>query len=644
MPRLSGAGRPACSVMFVFVCLLGAGSGASAEPAKLGECGDPATPISTIQGTDAASKLAETEMLVVEAVVVGDFQQTSLNGFYLEQEDGQQDSNPNTSEGLFVFQGGTTTDVKVGQVVRVRGTVFEFENLTEITAPIQVKVCPRQARITPKVLKLPIQDPAILESYENMLVTIEQPLTVTGNYDLARYGTLDLSIGGRLFQPTQLAQKGEAAIALQHANDARKILLDDGDGRQSPAPVPFKSAENTRRLGDTLPSLTGIFDQHFETYRIQPIDALKFEAANPRPPTPANTGHLRVGSANVLNYFTTLDDRRLRCGPKGDQTCRGANNEAELQRQRAKLVHALVKLDADVLGLMEIENSASEAVADLVSGLNSELGEGTYAFVDTGTIGEDAIKLALLYKPGKVEATGKHALLDTSIDKRFLDTKNRPVLAQTFEDKATNARFTIALNHWKSKGSECDDVADKDLKDGQGNCNKTRTDAAHALLDWLQRDPTQSGDPDFLVIGDFNAYAKEDPILALEAGGYTSLIAKLLGDHAYSFQFESQSGYLDHAFASPSLVSQVASIAEWHIDADEPAGVDYNTEVRTDDLFKSDEPFRMSDHDPLLVVLNLTPVPFPAKKLALWSIPGILVALSALRFLQLRRAKAARKG
>jgi predicted extracellular nuclease len=640
MPRLRGH-RRTFAVSLVVLSTLGIAR-AQAEPAQLGECGDPATLISTIQGTENASKSAERDPVVIEGVVVGDFQASSFNGFYVEEEDAQQDANPNTSEGIFIYQGSSTVPVAAGDVVRVLGTVFEFEELTELTGPIQVKVCPQKAQVTPKVLKLPISDPAILESYEGMLVTIDQPLTVTGNYELARYGTLDLSIGGRLIQPTQLAPKGDAANALQHANDARKITLDDGDGRQAPKPVPFKSDANTRRVGDRLASLTGIFDQHFGTYRIQPLSELKFEVGNPRPSAPESSGHLRVASVNVLNYFTTLDDRRPHCGPKGDQDCRGANNDNEFQRQRAKLLTALVQLDADVLGLIEIENAVSAPVADIVAGLNGALGEGTYAFVDTGTIGADAIKIALLYKPGKVELAGKFALLDTSVDKRFLDTKNRPVLGQTFEEKASHARFTVALNHWKSKGSDCDDVGDKDLKDGQGNCNRTRTDAARALVDWLKRDPTKSEDPDFLIVGDLNSYAKEDPILALEAGGFKSLIAAMLGQDAYSFQFDGQSGYLDHALASPSLAPQVASVSEWHINADEPTAVDYNLEVRTDDLYKADEPFRMSDHDPLLVVLNLTPVPVGAKQLALWvGLPGLVIALLVLRFLQLRRARAA---
>ena len=135
------------------------------------------------------------------------------------------------------------------------------------------------------------------------------------------------------------------------------------------------------------------------------------------------------------------------------------------------------------------------------------------------------------------------------------------MLAQTFEENATGSRFTVAVNHLKSKGSACDDVGDPDAGDGQGNCNGTRTLAAQALVDWLATDPTGSGDPDFLIIGDLNSYAMEDPISAIKAGpddaagtsdDYTNLVKQFLGTYAYSYVFDGQDGYLDHALSSPT--------------------------------------------------------------------------------------------
>jgi hypothetical protein len=235
-----------------------------------------------------------------------------------------------------------------------------------------------------------------------------------------------------------------------------------------------------------------------------------------------------------------------------------------------------------------------------------------YAYIATGAIGSDAIRDGLIYQPASVTPVGPFAILDTSVDPRFNDDKNRPVLAQTFQENGTDDDdlVTVAVNHFKSKGSPCDDVGDPDIGDGQGNCNLTRTAAAEALADWLLTDPTGSGDPDFLITGDLNAYAMEDPITTLEAAGYTDLMEVFLGTGfnagAYSFNFFSQSGYLDHGLVNDTLLAQVTGAAFWHINADEPRALDYN-DFNQPDLFNPD-PYRSSDHDPVLVgICETTP-------------------------------------
>jgi predicted extracellular nuclease len=316
-------------------------------------------------------------------------------------------------------------------------------------------------------------------------------------------------------------------------------------------------------------------------------------------------GGLQVASFNVLNYFDTLDLGPDICGPDEDQECRGADSEFELERQRAKIVAALAGLDADIVGLIEIENDDGEAAADILAALNAVVGAGTYAALETGTIGTDAIKVAMIYKPAVVTPIGDEAILDSTVDPRFDDTRSRPALAQTFQT-GDGGRFTLVVNHLKSKGSEC--AGDPDIGDGQGNCNVTRTLAAEALVDWLASDPTSSGDRDVLVIGDLNAYAYEDPIDVFIEAGYQDLARAFEGDSAYSYVFQGQSGYLDHALASPTLAAQVTGATDWHINADEPPVLDYNVEFKSPghlDTLYAPTPYRSSDHDPVLVGLDL---------------------------------------
>jgi hypothetical protein len=201
---------------------------------------------------------------------------------------------------------------------------------------------------------------------------------------------------------------------------------------------------------------------------------------------------------------------------------------------------------------------------------------------------------------------GDFAILDSSDDPRFDDTRSRPMLTQTFDVVDTGARFTVSVNHLKSKGSPC--AGDPDTGDGQGNCNLTRKAAAEAIVDYLAADPTQSGDPDQLVIGDLNAYDHEDPIDVLVAGGYADQIKRFHGELAYSFVFDGQNGYLDHALANPSLAPQVTGADDSHINADEPDVLDYDTSFKPpaqEALYEPNQ-FRSADHDPVLVGLALS--------------------------------------
>jgi len=136
----------------------------------------------------------------------------------------------------------------------------------------------------------------------------------------------------------------------------------------------------------------------------------------------------------------------------------------------------------------------------------------------------------------------------------------------------------------------------------------TRTESAQELARWLATDPTEVDDSDVLIMGDLNSYAQEDPVTALKDAGYTDLVRRFEGRDAYSYLFDGQWGYLDHALASKTLARQVTGTTTWHINADEPTALDYNDDFKSagqiESLFAPD-PYRSSDHDPVLVGLNL---------------------------------------
>ncbi|MCP4404373.1 MAG: ExeM/NucH family extracellular endonuclease [bacterium] len=573
-------------------------------------CGNPATLIHDIQGSGTSSpKVNETH--TIEGIVVGDFQTGSnLRGFFIQEEDSDVDGDAMTSECIFVYDGSApAVDVAVGDVVRLTGEVAEYGGLTELSNVSNVEICPVGGVASAVTVTMPVVSVDDWEWYEGMLINIPQTLYATGNYSWGRYGEVDLSVSDRLYNPTNVATPGAPADAVNDLNDRSRIQLEDGRTASNPDPVPYLGAGNTLRAGDTLPSLTGVLHYAYGFYEVHPTGAVNFTRANARSAAPTDVGGtLKVASFNVLNYFSTFDNSGPICGPSANMGCRGADNAAEFTRQRDKIISAITAMNADIIGLMEIENHATDAaLQDLVNGLNDATAPGTYSYLATGPVGTDAIKVAYIYTPATVTPIGPYAVLDSSVDPTFIDTKNRSALAQTFKENASGETFTAVVNHLKSKGSDCDSLGDPDVGDQQGNCNLTRTSAAIAIANWLATDPTGSGDDDFLIIGDLNAYAMEDPIVALESAGYTNLIKSLLGAHAYSYVYFGEAGYLDHALANAPLTAQVTGVAEWHINGDEPSALNYN-DYNQAILYQPDA-YAASDHDPVIVGLQLTHLP-----------------------------------
>ncbi|MEW6993748.1 ExeM/NucH family extracellular endonuclease [Colwelliaceae bacterium MEBiC 14330] len=578
------------------------------EDPVIGMCGDTADKINVIQGSGGASMfIGETKIIegTVTSVV------PSLKGYFVQEEAIDSDADLSTSEAIFVYVDDSNNFPIVGNKVRVEGNVKENYERTQLTAASDFIDCGVGQVIEQTLVSLPVTNNAYWETIEGMSVSFSDTLKVTDTYNLARYGQLTLS-NGRLIIPTNIFNAGsEQAIALADKNSRNQITLDDMNNAQNPDNIPFPaqglSYQNTVRLGDSISGLSGVIDYSFNTYRILPTQTPQFTATNPRTLEPSynGAGSLKVASFNVLNYFNGDGNGQ------GFPTARGADSAEELTRQRNKIVSALVEINADIVGLMELENdgySANSAITELVSLLNSQLGNSTYDYVkiNQASLGDDAIAVGFIYKPAKVALKGNAV---TTTQSPF-DFGNRQPLVQTFEEIASNEEFTIAVNHFKSKGS-CGSATgnNQDQGDGQGCWNELRTQASNTLTAWLNTKPTGTNDNDILIIGDLNAYGKEDPINAITSANYHNLVAKYQGTSAYSYSFGGEIGYLDHALASNDLASQVVDTTIWHINADEPRIFDYNTEFKTPEQLSSyygDDSYRASDHDPVIVLLNLT--------------------------------------
>ncbi len=592
--------------------------------------------IHDIQGSSTTFNPAFGGTQTIEGIVVATFPgSTKLNGFYVQEEDADTDANPATSEAIFVFDAGGLFAGTVGTKVQVTGTVSEFtttaaniagsgnSSLTELTASSVVNLGAAPLPAITNVV-LPVTNIADLERYEGMLVNVSSasgPLTVTETFKIGRYGQVGLSGGARLDQYTQVNAPSVTGYANFLANIQNNyIILDDGSSTQNPDPEIFArggnplSASNTLRGGDQVASISGVLDQRYEGYRVQTIATVNFIATNPRLAAPPVVGGtVKAGFLNVLNFFTNLDLNTTISIPNGVSfEPRGANTATEFTRQRDKIISAITGLNADVTGISEMENDGNTSIQNLVDGLNAAAGAGTYAFINDqalvndpnpaiNAVGTDAIKVGIIYKPAVVTPVGAaSSYLEPSPTSPVF---SRPPIAQTFTT-ASGSKFSIIVNHFKSKGSANSRPGDTDQGDGQALSNATRVAQAQAMLSFINTVKTTSGDSDVLVVGDLNAYALEDPITTLTNGGLTNL----LPNTSYSYQFNGQWGALDHALASATMKNQVVGVAKWHINSDEPVVLDYNTEFKTAGQvtgFYNGDAFRSTDHDPVLIGLQL---------------------------------------
>jgi len=622
--------------------------------------------ISQIQGNGATFDPAFGGTQTIEGVVVGYFPgSTGLNGFYVQEEDTDSDGSPLTSEGIFVLdESNVFSSGSVGNKVSLTGNVEEQFNQTIIRLSGAPTVSDANAldEVTPTTVDLSVtpnennaNNVNNLERYEGMLVTLGQTLTVTETLNLDRFGEVVISANGIQRQPTDIIdptdipnegtennENNVAAVNAQQAiNNRNRILLDDGnDDSNFSTTVPYVNRApgqpQTLRIGSTINTLTGVLGFAFSQYRVQRNPYNGADRLNttyplvinyaPRPAVPVVSGDVQVASFNVLNYFNGNGSNQEGAAG-GFPTSRGANSLVEFNRQRTKIIKAITQLDADVVGLIELENDGdglTSAIADLVNGLNQEtMIPGKYVYIAgpnsgaVGSPGSDEIKVAFIYQPALVTPVGAGVYYQATDS--FGNVYERSPLAQTFRVNATSGVLTAIVNHFKSKGSAAGRPGDADQGDGQGPSNATRKVQAQTLFNLINQVQSSSSDQDVVVLGDINAYTEEDPIDVFRAGGLT--LVNTSGKQ--SFVFQGQAGSLDHVLVTSSLLPQVAGQDKWNINAYEPTALDYNDDVNTGGESPSDinrdtslyqpDPFRSSDHDPVIIGFNLgvTPVPTP---------------------------------
>lgn len=622
----------------------------------------PAEPGSTvtipeIQGTGAESPL-KGQNVTTQGVVTAVWQgEKSLNGFTIQTPGTGQTAPAEASEAVFVYTGGTGFYPEIGESVEVTGTVDEYFGQTQIALSNGSVLSDALPAVTPLAIDALPEGDEEREKLESMLLK-PGVHTVTDNYGLNRYGELGLAPGTEaLRQPTDIVSPGtQEQKDMEAANAAKYVILDDGstrdfsrDGASTKLPYIMQNGSEVKTIRTTnqveFADSGVILGYGHNQWRFQPTAMITGDSAaadlpitwDPaRPEAPQVDGDYTVAAFNVLNFFINLGEDngakaykdRFGNGVGSDSgTFRGAWSESAFNDQKGKILTALEGLDADVIGLSEIENAANtvggsydDAVKYLVGELNSRAGSEKWDYVKApanASADTDVIRTAIIYKKDRVKPVGEATLLE---DARFKGTARTPLAAefQPVSDRCAVEgpdSFVVVTNHFKSKGSVAN--GDADTGDGQGNNPNVRNAHAQAVLDGLAKQPQWQKKATF-VMGDLNAYSKEDAISVFRNAGYTIPVEELNAQEDWqnvaSYQFSGRLGSLDHILANEHVDAQAAQT--WNINSDEPIAMEYSRRNYTGgDVFEADNPYRSSDHDPVKVGFNLATVKRSADEL-----------------------------
>ncbi|GAB3179804.1 hypothetical protein GCM10027060_08230 [Nesterenkonia halophila] len=618
---------------------------------------------------DASENELLEQPVTVSGVVTAAYPTGGFDGFVVQTPGtgGDVDLDEHTaSDAVFVYSPWQVGEVSVGDHVELTADVTTYSGQVQLSLYAGSDQTPEHAlaqldepaeAIKPAVVEFP-ETEAARQSLAGMLIDPQGSYTVTDNYTLNQYGELGVVAGSEpLSTPTDVVAPGEQSQALAAENAERLFYLDDGSSTnlsRSPGwdqELPYITSEDPVRIGAEVQwEQPVIVDHRYDEWRLQPTGHLTGETAEQVQPASiedtrageqqpaAPEGDVRLASFNVLNYFVHLGEDEQGCDYYSDRdgeptttdwcTARGAYSQESFERQQTKIVSAINALDADVVALQEIENSAhftedadrDLAIQNLVDALNADAGSAEWAAVaspeETPAVGdEDVIRNGFIHRVDAVEPVGDSRILfDEGIDDIMTDelsaldiesifSNAREPLAQQFQpvDGDEDDRFFAIVNHLKSKGSAPDDGPNAETGDGQGAWNAARQEQAGALDAFADALAADTGTERVFLMGDFNSYTQEDPMQVLADGGFSNLAADV-GD---SYAYDGQVGSLDHVLGTEAAAASVVQTDIWNINSVEPIAAEYSRyNGSATDLYAPDQ-WRASDHDPVIVDIAL---------------------------------------
>lgn len=560
--------------------------------------------ICAIQGSGYSSPYWGRTVLTA-GVVTLDLDDGWQKGFYLQDEG--CDSNPSTSDGIYIFLDEKIDLVDPGDLVQVLGEASEYYGLTEILVnPVNVTILSSGNPLpAPVDLNPPFdndQARAYFEARESMVAGLEQALVVgpTDADDRTWLVRSDLGV--------------ERVFYGDPAGTGVIICADDGG--------PFEISPEVA-VGDQVNGLHGVLDYRYATYCLQldsqPTIIPSHSVFMPRREALAYTNgtySFFAATFNLENLFDTLDD------PFTDDSVLSATEYQRRLHKRALAIHDELAEPA-LLAVQEAENL--DVLLDLAA--RGEI-QADYGVIIGEGPDRRGMDVALLYRIDRAQILGywteqgcttlidglgpdgnldvdfPHNEVTCDSDGDHIPDGNRlfsrpPLVVRLFVCRYTcpdgpsryeplidMVELYVIINHWKSKVQDSTTVQ---------YTLPRRIQQAQYVIGLVDRILESDPAANLLVTGDLNDHPNSTPLSLIKSKGFTDLLSFREEQTRYTYVYRGISQVLDYVLLRPQPGLIPVSANAGHFNADYPYMLvgDENTSHRS------------SDHDPVAALFGV---------------------------------------
>ena len=535
------------------------------------------TTICLVQGDGFESPMKD-DLVSIEGQVVADFTDTVFDGFFLQAPG--CDENPATSNGIWVYDGNHDAEIAEGSWYRVSGRVAEHFALTEIQLDAIEETVGPAVVVDPTLLDIPAdhaQAMEYLEAHEGMLVDPGRQHVVGGTNAYGEPYVVPASAGiERVYRTTPEGRR----LGLIFPGDWQRLDFAD-------------------KVEGAIGGLTFTYDNY--KIAIRDGSQMQVDRSGREAPVAASAaeGEMTLATYNLENFFDSIDDP----GRNDADWTVDEETYARMVAARAKSIARSLNFP-DIISLEEVEKH--QGLKDMAA--HPSLADANYGTAHVDGPDGRGIDVGFMYRQDRWKLLS-HWAAQACTEMNVPEPKeecemagggtgwklfSRPPLVGRFEHIDSGRRITVIGNHFKSK------------RGGDEATIPVRVRMAEHVLDLIDEFEVDEPDVPVVVVGDLNAFIDEAAILLMteERGSLRNLwLDESLIDESerYSFIFNGVSQILDFILTPADLV--VRDFEALHFNTD------FGQDSPDDEAGESP---RVSDHDPLLLRLDIESLPKPA--------------------------------